>query len=118
MLSWPDTLERFSELKLVVIDEWHELMGTKRGVQTELALARVRKLQPKARVWGLSATIGNLNEALESLVGRRDRNRAREFDPWQAAKNDRDQVDYSRVTSNDFPGPVIWEFDWLRKSPN
>ncbi len=69
MLSWPDNLERFSDLKLVVVDEWHELMGTKRGVQTELALARVRKLQPKVRLWGLSATIGNLDEAMDVLLG-------------------------------------------------
>ena len=69
MLSWPGTLERFSELKLLVVDEWHELMGSKRGVQTELALARVRNIQPNARVWGLSATIGNLDEALRTLCG-------------------------------------------------
>ena len=69
MLSWPGTLERFSELKLLVVDEWHELMGTKRGVQTELALARVRNIQPNAKVWGLSATIGNLDEALQTLCG-------------------------------------------------
>jgi ATP-dependent Lhr-like helicase len=69
MLSWPDTLERFSHLDLVVVDEWHELLGTKRGVQTELALARVRKLQPHVQVWGLSATIGNLREAADTLVG-------------------------------------------------
>lgn len=69
MLSWPDSLGRFSQLKLLVVDEWHDLMGSKRGVQTELALARIRRIQPQVRVWGLSATIGNLNEALITLNG-------------------------------------------------
>src|SRR5205823_2945486 len=56
-------------LRLVVVDEWHELMGTKRGVQVELALARLRALRPDARIWGLSATIGNLDVALRALLG-------------------------------------------------
>ncbi|MCS7019145.1 MAG: ligase-associated DNA damage response DEXH box helicase [Cytophagales bacterium] len=58
----------FSDLKAIVIDEWHELMGTKRGVQMELAVAHLLRLQPKARLWGISATIGNLQEAAETLT--------------------------------------------------
>ena len=77
MLSWPDNLERFDELRLIVVDEWHELLGSKRGVQTELALARIRNLQPAARVWGLSATIGNLNEAMDVLCGSSSRHTGR-----------------------------------------
>jgi ATP-dependent helicase Lhr and Lhr-like helicase len=69
MLSWPDSLERFSALRLIVVDEWHELIGSKRGVQTELALARIRRLNPRARIWALSATMANLQEALETLIG-------------------------------------------------
>ncbi len=69
LLSRADTLERFSDLRCIVVDEWHELLGTKRGVQTELALARVRRLKPEVRLWGVSATIGNLDQALETLVG-------------------------------------------------
>ncbi|MCG9895408.1 MAG: ligase-associated DNA damage response DEXH box helicase [Fimbriimonadaceae bacterium] len=60
--------EFFSSVQLAVVDEWHELLGSKRGVQTELAVARLRRLQPEVRVWGLSATLGNLPEALEVLV--------------------------------------------------
>ena len=59
----------FATLRLVVVDEWHELMGTKRGVQVELALARLRALRPDVRTWGLSATIGNLEIALRALLG-------------------------------------------------
>lgn len=68
-LSMADPAALFSSLELVVVDEWHELMGTKRGVQVELALARLRALRPDVRTWGLSATIGNLDEALSTLLG-------------------------------------------------
>lgn len=69
LLSYPDAAELFSSLRSVIVDEWHELLGTKRGVQTELALARLRRWRPELSVWGLSATIGNLNEAAQVLMG-------------------------------------------------
>ncbi|HEY7090957.1 MAG TPA: ligase-associated DNA damage response DEXH box helicase [Tepidisphaeraceae bacterium] len=69
LLSYPDALERFDALKCVIVDEWHELMSSKRGVQTELALARLRRLQPELRTWGLSATMKNLHEAAATLAG-------------------------------------------------
>ncbi len=68
-LARSDWRERFGELTAIVVDEWHELMGTKRGVQTELALARLRGLRPALRIWGLSATLANLDDALACLVG-------------------------------------------------
>lgn len=76
MLTRDDTLQRFSQLRCIIVDEWHELLGSKRGVQTELALARVRALKPRVRLWGLSATIGNLDQALETLVGSADLDRS------------------------------------------
>jgi ATP-dependent helicase Lhr and Lhr-like helicase len=60
----------FGTLQFVVIDEWHELLGTKRGVLLELALSRLRGLNPQLQVWGISATIGNLQEAREVLFGK------------------------------------------------
>jgi ATP-dependent Lhr-like helicase len=69
MLSYEDARVRFSGLRMVVVDEWHEQLGSKRGVQTELALARLRGWAPGMRTWGLSATIGNLDEALRVLLG-------------------------------------------------
>ncbi|MEO0733536.1 MAG: ligase-associated DNA damage response DEXH box helicase, partial [Bacteroidota bacterium] len=60
----------FGNLRVLVADEWHELVGTKRGVLLELALSYFRGLRGKAfRTWGISATIGNLNEAMEVLLG-------------------------------------------------
>ncbi len=53
----------------VIIDEWHELMGSKRGVQAQLAISRIRGLNPQLRVWGISATIGNLEEGMDVLLG-------------------------------------------------
>ena len=68
MLSNADAREKLSDLRLVVVDEWHELLGNKRGVMTELCLARLRHWNPKVRTWGLSATLGNIDEALERLI--------------------------------------------------
>ena len=59
----------FSQLDTVVVDEWHELVGSKRGVQMELALSRLKGFLPSLKVWGISATIGNMEEALEVLLG-------------------------------------------------
>ena len=59
----------FKNLKTVVVDEWHELLGSKRGVQMELALSRLKGFLPELKVWGISATIGNMEEAIEVLMG-------------------------------------------------
>jgi ATP-dependent helicase Lhr and Lhr-like helicase len=68
LLTRPDAEETFSSLKMVVVDEWHELIGNKRGVQLQLALARLRRWQPQLITWGLSATLGNLQHAMEVLI--------------------------------------------------
>ncbi|RZT09177.1 ATP-dependent helicase Lhr and Lhr-like helicase [Duganella sp. CF402] len=68
LLSHPDAAERFKHLVMIIIDEWHELMGNKRGVQTQLALARLRRWNPALLVWGLSATLGNLEQARDVLA--------------------------------------------------
>jgi len=60
----------FKPLKAIVLDEWHELLGSKRGVQAELALSRLKGICPKLKVWGISATIGNMDEALQVLLGK------------------------------------------------
>jgi ATP-dependent Lhr-like helicase len=69
LLSREDWRERFAHLAAVVVDEWHELLSSKRGVQIELALARLRRHVPTLPVWGLSATLSNLEEAAACLVG-------------------------------------------------
>src|SRR4051812_21941810 len=69
LLANADAREKLSHVRLAVVDEWHELLGNKRGVQAELGLARLRAFNPAMRTWGLSATLGNLDEALERLLG-------------------------------------------------
>ncbi|MBK7428581.1 MAG: ligase-associated DNA damage response DEXH box helicase [Saprospiraceae bacterium] len=59
----------FKTLECIVADEWHELLGSKRGVQLELALSHLKNISPELQIWGISATIGNLNEAMEVLLG-------------------------------------------------
>lgn len=59
----------FKDLTAIVVDEWHELLGSKRGVQMELGLSRLKTISPKLRIWGISATIGNLDEAMDVLLG-------------------------------------------------
>ena len=55
-------------VKTIVVDEWHELIGSKRGVQTELVVSKFFSLNPKIKIWGISATIGNMSEAIEVLL--------------------------------------------------
>ncbi|MBY8963986.1 ligase-associated DNA damage response DEXH box helicase [Flavobacterium sp. D11R37] len=69
MLASKDYPKIFKGCTAIIIDEWHELLGTKRGVQTELALSRLKTVAPKMRIWGISATIGNLQQAMEVLLG-------------------------------------------------
>lgn len=69
MLSYKGAAKRFQHLRCVVLDEWHELMSSKRGTQTELCLSHLRHLQPEVRTWAVSATLGNLQEAAETAVG-------------------------------------------------
>ncbi|ESA33412.1 dead deah box helicase [Leptolyngbya sp. Heron Island J] len=69
LLSYQGSRQRFGHLRTVILDEWHELMSSKRGTQTELCLAQLRSLQPTLKTWAISATLGNLEEAAQTAVG-------------------------------------------------
>ena len=69
LLSSKKHKDFFKNLRAVVVDEWHELLGTKRGVQTELAISYLRFLIPKLKTIGISATLGNKELAGEILMG-------------------------------------------------
>jgi ATP-dependent Lhr-like helicase len=69
LLASPQAEGFFASLQGVVIDEWHELMGSKRGSQTELCLSWLSRQRPGLRRWAISATIGNLEEAAQMAVG-------------------------------------------------
>ena len=92
LLAQKGYAEIFSSLKIIAVDEWHELLGSKRGVQVELAVSRIvappnspvggeiqTQSQPDedspdggsrkgALIWGISATIGNIEQAREVLL--------------------------------------------------
>jgi ATP-dependent Lhr-like helicase len=88
LLAMKDHPVFFNTLQVIAADEWHELMGSKRGVQVELAVSRIVALVSRAQqtgggrqettgwqapggtlsIWGISATIGNLEEARDVLL--------------------------------------------------
>jgi ATP-dependent helicase Lhr and Lhr-like helicase len=103
LLAQKDYPNIFKPLKIIAVDEWHELLGSKRGVQVELAISRIAGLsatsyEPRAAgenessqfvtddshltfhdpplathhspltLWGISATIGNLEQAKDVLL--------------------------------------------------
>ena len=111
LLAQKNYPEIFQSLKIIAADEWHELLGSKRGVQVELGISRIvyvkrqwsmvnsqniepafstkNELIPNTQflpstpnpkpstshpapsnlsIWGISATIGNLDEAKDVLL--------------------------------------------------
>jgi ATP-dependent Lhr-like helicase len=70
LLSGKDHTRLFQNLEVISVDEWHELLGSKRGVQVELAICKIIQYNKKnmPSVWGISATIGNLEEAKDVLL--------------------------------------------------
>lgn len=69
LLSNPKAEKLFNNLDTVILDEWHELMGSKRGSQTELCLSWLRQQQNELQTWAISATIGNLDQAAYHALG-------------------------------------------------
>lgn len=67
-LSYADSERTFANVSSIIVDEWHELLDNKRGVLLQLSLARVREIAAQAKTWGLSATIGNPEQARDVLI--------------------------------------------------
>ncbi len=99
MLARADAAEQLGTVRMVVVDEWHELMGNKRGVQLQLALARLRRYNPRLIVWGLSATLGNLEHAMHVLL------------PWGGGRLVRGAVPKRLVVDTLLP-PGTERFPW------
>jgi ATP-dependent Lhr-like helicase len=72
VLTREHAAQELAGVHTVIVDEWHELIGNKRGVQVQLALARLKRFNPGLVIWGLSATLGNLQEAMYTLLGHAD----------------------------------------------
>lgn len=102
MLTREHAREELSGVEYVVVDEWHELIGSKRGVQAQLALARLRHFQPALVSWGLSATLGNLEDAMHVLCGP---------DPTPAPRLVRGKIDKTLVIDTLIP-PDPGKYSW------
>ncbi len=72
LISQPDADDILKHVELVILDEWHELMASKRGSLIELGLSYLRSLNPEMQTWALSASIGNLEQAAQVAVGPRE----------------------------------------------
>ncbi len=73
LIATKEHAQTFGTLRIIAVDEWHEILGGKRGVQVELAVAHIIALQQKNKqlnisIWGISATIGNIEEAKDVLL--------------------------------------------------
>ena len=70
LLTQKKMLTALSELEWVIIDEVHELLASERGSQLSLSLERLQ-LNSNQKIIrnGLSATIGNTDDAAKFLVG-------------------------------------------------
>ncbi len=106
MLTHEKLLEQFSQLEGVIVDEWHELLGTKRGIQTELALSRLRKLNPALRTWGLSATLGNLEQAKQALVGSEPNQPVRVIEGYSKKRLELESIIPARIESFPWSGHI------------
>jgi ATP-dependent Lhr-like helicase len=81
LITTPETLgiilasrkfSRFlSQLEVVVVDEVHEILGSERGAHLAISLERLRRIAKNKEMMlvGLSATVGDLEEASLFLVG-------------------------------------------------
>ena len=69
LLTKSDLRNLTKNLRCVILDEWHELMGSKRGLQVELALSHLIPMSPDTRIWAMSGTLKNLEECARVAVG-------------------------------------------------
>jgi len=103
LLSQSDYPNYLKNVKSIIVDEWHELIGTKRGVATELAISRLKKLSSgKLKIWGISATIGNLPQAKRVLLGE---------DQYKDATSIRSDIEKKIVVESVMPDEVE-KFPW------
>ena len=65
--AWRNHWHWLPEVDLIIVDEFHLLGEPQRGARLEGALLRMQRLNPFARIIGLSATLGNRGELADWL---------------------------------------------------
>jgi ATP-dependent Lhr-like helicase len=69
MLTHDSHTKQLAALETVILDEWHESLGNKRGSLLELSLTRLKALRQDLSIWALTATIANIAEAATAATG-------------------------------------------------
>lgn len=104
LLSQTDHPKLFANLEAVIVDEWHELIGTKRGVAVELAVSRLKNITKEhLKIWGISATIGNLKQAARVLMGE---------DLYQDAVFIQSKIEKKIIVESVIPD-IVEDFPWV-----
>ena len=73
LLAQKNYSSHFSQLKIIAVDEWHELLGSKRGVQVEMAISRIVNIIKgessivNRETSSLSTDNSNLNQSSSNL---------------------------------------------------
>lgn len=70
MRNWRSHWSWIPDVSLIVVDEFHILGQAQRGPRLEGALTRIVRLNPFARIIGLSATMPNVDELASWLRGK------------------------------------------------
>lgn len=108
LLAREQCREELGSVRFCVADEWHELLGSKRGVQTQLALARLRTFHPALVTWGLSATLSNQEHSAQVLSGLNPRNALKINDSPTIVRGKADKTLLIDTLIPDKPGNYSW----------
>ncbi len=108
LITTPETLqillmgkrlrEHLKSVTFVIIDELHEMLDSKRGVQLALALERLVNISGDFQRIALSATIGDPEESAKFIFGKRPY----EIVEWYRDKKYEIEVLYPKLTEEDY----------------
>ncbi len=106
-LDWASRFrEYYNNVKWVIVDEVHELVGTKRGIQLSVLLERLKELSGSdVQIVGLSATIGRPEDAAKMIFG--SSARPSTIVDVKASKDFEVKIDYVESQNNNLWGNAV-----------